>query len=121
MQPLQRAQNAAARLITGIKQRDHITPAMKQLHWLPINCRIKYKLCLIMHLILTNQSPDYMKELVSPTAERATRTGLTKFGERAFSYSGPAAWNSLPDYLHAIDNTASFKRQLKTYFFAIAY
>src|SRR5208282_1307584 len=74
MQPLQRAQNAAARLITGIKQRNHITPAMKQLHWLPINCRIKYKLCLIMHLILTKQSPDYMKELVSPTAERATRT-----------------------------------------------
>ncbi len=134
-QPLQRAQNAAARLITGIRQRDHITPAMKQLHWLPINFRIQYKLCLLMHLIITRQCPDYMKELVTLTADGATRTGLrsangrsfqkpktrTKFGERAFSYSGPAAWNSLPDYLHYNNNTASFKRQLKTYLFAIAY
>ena len=76
-----------------------------------------------------------MMELVSLTADSATRSGLrsahgrtftkpkirTKFGERAFSYSGPAAWNSLPDYLYFNNNTASFKRQLKTYLFATAY
>lgn len=135
LKPLQRAQNAAARLITGIKQHDHITESMKNLHWLPIKFRIQYKLCLIMHMIITKQCPDYMSELVSLTADNATRAGLrsasgrsfkkpktrTKFGERAFSYSGPAAWNLLPDYLHSNSNTASFKRQLKTYLFAAAY
>src|SRR5664279_2208631 len=74
-------------------------------------------------------------ELVSLTADCATRSGLrsangrtfqkpkirTKFGKRAFSYSGPAAWNSLPDYLHLNNNTASFKRQLRTFLFATAY
>ena len=34
--PLQRVQNAAARLITGIGLHDHVTPALQQLHWLPI-------------------------------------------------------------------------------------
>ena len=135
IKPLQRVQNAAARLITNSRQRDHITPDLKQLHWLPINFRIKYKLCLMMHLILTQQCPDYMIETTSLTATSATRVGLrsgnglsfrqpkvhTKFGERAFSYSGPAAWNSLPYYLQSTTNTNSFKRLLKTHLFAAAY
>ena len=108
---------------------------MKDLHWLPVNLRIKYKLCLLMHLIFTHQSPEYMEDLVLLTASSTARPGLrsasglsyrkpklrTKFGERAFSYSGPAAWNSLPDYLQSTTNTNSFKRLLKTHLFAVAY
>ena len=33
---LQRLQNAAARLVTLSKKRDHITPVLYSLHWLPI-------------------------------------------------------------------------------------
>jgi len=33
---LQSVQNATARLITGTRRRDHITPLLRQLHWLPI-------------------------------------------------------------------------------------
>jgi len=47
--PLQWVQNAAARLITGIGRRDHVTPALRKLHWLPIPYRITYKLCVPMH------------------------------------------------------------------------
>ena len=43
--PLQRVQNAAARLVAGIGTRDHITPVLRSLHWLPIKLRIQYKLC----------------------------------------------------------------------------
>ena len=108
---------------------------MKDLRWVPVNLRIKYKLCVMMHLIFTQQCPEYMKELVLLTASSTTRPGLrsesglsyrkpkirTKFGERAFSYSGPAAWNSLPDYLQSTTNTNSFKKLLKTHLFAAAY
>ena len=133
--PLQRVQNAAARLVTNTRPHEHISPAMKDLHWLPVNLRIKYKLCVMMHLIFTQQCPEYMNELVSLTASSSMRPGLrsasgltyckpktrTKFGERAFSFSGPAAWNSLPDYLQSTTNTNSFKRLLKTHLFAAAY
>ena len=34
--PLQRAQNAAARLVTGIGLRDRVTPTLHQLHWLSL-------------------------------------------------------------------------------------
>ena len=42
--PVQRVQNAAARLVAGIGIRDHITPLLRSLHWLLIRLRIQYKL-----------------------------------------------------------------------------
>jgi len=36
-------QNATARLITGTRRRDHKTPVLRELHWLPIRERIKFK------------------------------------------------------------------------------
>ena len=61
IQPLQRAQNSAARLISNSSRYEHITPVLKELHWLPVNLRIKYKLCLLMHLIHTHQCPLYLR------------------------------------------------------------
>ena len=42
-------------------------------------------------------------------------------GERAFSYSGPAAWNQLPQCLHNISNFATFRKHLKVYLFTRFY
>ena len=41
---LQKVQNNAARLILRIAKREHISPHLASLHWLPIDSRIKYKL-----------------------------------------------------------------------------
>ena len=36
------------RLITGTRRRDHVTPVLRELHWLPIRERIKFKVaCLV--------------------------------------------------------------------------
>jgi hypothetical protein len=135
IRPLQRVQNAAARLITDTKPWDHITPVLYNLHWLPVKQRIFYKLCLQMHMIHTSQCPDYMADMVQLTATSSMRPGLrsasqllyrkpalkTKFGERSFSHAGPAAWNTLPGYLQSDLNTKSFKKNLKTYLFLSAY
>jgi len=42
IQRLQSVQNAAARLVTGARRRDHITPVLRQLHWLPVKQRIDF-------------------------------------------------------------------------------
>jgi len=34
--PLQRVQNAAARLVLGLRPSDYTTSALRQLHWLPV-------------------------------------------------------------------------------------
>ena len=36
LQKLQCVQNAAARIITGTRKYDHITPVLRELHWLPV-------------------------------------------------------------------------------------
>ena len=45
---LQRLQNVAARILSGTKKRDHITPVLKALHWLPVKYRIQYKVLLFI-------------------------------------------------------------------------
>ena len=49
--PLQRVQNAAARLVFELGARDHVTASLIQLHWLPVHWRIQFKLCCIMHYV----------------------------------------------------------------------
>src|SRR6218665_228483 len=50
--PLQRVLNAAARLVMNLGPRDHVTPALYELHWLPIQSRIQFKLCLLVHHVI---------------------------------------------------------------------
>ncbi len=38
-------QNAAARLLSGVKKREHITPILRSLHWLPVCFRVDLKFC----------------------------------------------------------------------------
>jgi len=45
---LQLIQNTLARAVTGVNRRQHITPALAHLNWLPITARIKYKIGIAM-------------------------------------------------------------------------
>ena len=45
----------------------------------------------------------------------------TKLGERAFSWAGPTAWNKLPVSIRTDNDTKSFKRNLKTHLFIVAF
>jgi len=101
LEPLQRVQNAAARLVHQLDVHDHVTPSLTVLHWLPIRCHIDFKLCMIMYGIHTGRCLVYLKEIIRTSSSAATLTGLqlassskyvmprlrTKFGERAFSYA----------------------------------
>ena len=60
---LQRVQNSAARLILGIGQFSHITPALYELHWLPVSLRIDYKILLLK--CIHGLAPTYLSDLIS--------------------------------------------------------
>ena len=74
--PLQRVQNAAARLILNIKPSDHITTALIQLHWLPVKYRIIYKICVLVHKALNELAPNYLRDLLIPVADLPGRSML---------------------------------------------
>ena len=132
--PLQRVLYATVRLVTGLGPRDHITGTMMELHWLPIEHRVKAKLFLIMDAAVSGQCQKYIREVVAPLAMlprrnmlRSAANGLydvprtrTIFGQRAFSVAEPQQWNDLPSDIRDITDCAALKRALKSYFFRLA-
>jgi len=60
MQRLQAVQNAAARLVTGTRMRDHIIPVLRQLHWLPVCQRVNFKLAVLVFKALHGLAPCYL-------------------------------------------------------------
>ena len=127
---LQKVQNSAARLVTQTRKRNHITPVLHSLHWLPVQARIEYKLAVLCHNFFSGSLPHYLsscltvyhpsRNLRSSSDHRvlvkpSVRTKA--FGERSFSFSAPLVWNSLPLSLRHIETVAAFKRALKTFLF----
>jgi len=49
VQRLQAVQNAGARLVTGIRRCEHITPVLSQLHWLAVSQRIEFKMVILVY------------------------------------------------------------------------
>ena len=48
LKKLQRVQNCAARILSGCRKHDHITPVLRELHWLPVTQRIKFKVAMLV-------------------------------------------------------------------------
>ena len=130
---LQRAQNTAARIITRTKKFDHITPALKQLHWLPISSRIEFKILLLTYKALNGLAPQYLADLVhyrrtcrnlrsnNKLLLEVPRWKLATYGRRCFSSAAPVLWNSLPLDIKSSPNVNIFKKKLKTHLFSKAY
>jgi len=103
LEPLQRVQNAVARLVFQLNSRELIIPSLLQLYWLPVRWRVQFKLCVIMHRVHNGRAPACLDDAVQPVNRRTVRPGLrsensqnyyvprvrTKLGERTFSYAGP--------------------------------
>ena len=129
---LQIVQNSAARLVERARGRDHITPMLSRLHWLPaLEKRIVYKIVLLCHKVIIHQSPTYLTDIITPyipprnlrssnkhvlvVPSSSTRT----YGDRAFATAAPILWNKLPDKLRAETCTSTFIKSLKTYLFLL--
>jgi len=62
MQRFQAVQNSAARLITGARRRDHISPVLQQLHWLPVRQRVQFKMAVLVFKALHGQAPQCLTD-----------------------------------------------------------
>jgi len=132
MRRVQSLQNAAARLVTEARRRDHITPVLCQLHWLPVRRRVKFKLACLVRQALCGQMPIYLADdihFVSEGNERSIRSSSdntcavrririthNSFGIQKLWRCRPT--NSLPCGLRTLDiSYKPFKELLKTYMF----
>lgn len=129
----QLVQNAAARLLTGTKRMEHITPVLESLHWLPVKFRIQFKVLLLTYKALSGMAPSYLRDELTPyfpsRALRSQNAGLlvvpsvskSTVGGRAFSYQAPVLWNRLPLHVKQAPTVSTFKTRLKSFLFQMAY
>ena len=130
---LQRIQNSAARLVTRTRYRDHITPVLRDLHWLPIEYRIMYKILLLTYKCLHDLAPSYLVDLIkvykpSRCLRSSSKLNLvspsistTSYGHRSFCHASADLWNKLPQYMKDSETLGQFKSSLKTYLFKLAF
>ena len=132
---LQRVQNSAARLITSVRQRERITPALIELHWLPIKARIEFKILTLTYKALNYNEPKYLRNMLKIYEQRANVTTRQAseinrlheprtnciYGERAFSYCAPRMYNKIPLEIRNLPKIEQFKKKLKTHLFGRCY
>ena len=127
---LQRVQNSAARHITPTRKFDHISPVLRQLHWLPVAQRVMFKTVTRTYRALHGLSPNYITDLLKPyvparTLRSAGGTSLTvppsrlrSNGDRRFAYAALTLSNSIPLNVRNTDSLNAIKRMLKTHLFS---
>ena len=112
IQRLQRVQNCAAGLVLSGRRQDHITPMLKELHWLPVEQRIVFKILLFTYKALNGLAPVYLSDLLNDyTPVRDLRSSSQNLllvplsnlksyrNTSAFSICAPKLWNFLPIHI----------------------
>lgn len=136
---LQSVMNAAARLIFGMRWKDHVTPMLRdRLHWLKISERIVYKRCSLTFRALHDPlCPEYLSALIRRPKSSGCREQLRSnvrhclyvpppsktvmLGERSVTRGNPLLWNALPAFVTSITSFETFATALKTHLFRISF
>ena len=105
----------------------HITPLLRQLHWLKAPERIAFKQSVLVYKYLHGYLTDELCKVADVEARQrlrssssssliVSRTRLLTVGDRA-----ARVWNSLPDLVTSAPSVAVFRSRLKTHLFNISY
>lgn len=108
---MQSVLNAAARLVYGLRKFDHVTPLLRELHWLRVPERITFRLVVLVYRSQQGNSPPnltnelhhvadaesrYLLRSASTMALIAPSTDRSTIGDCAFPVAATPARNSLP-------------------------
>ena len=111
-----------------------MTPILINLHWLPVEFRITFKVLLLVYKALHGLAPSYISDLLNfKTYSRSLRSSskeylavprsrLKTYGDRAFSIAGPKLWKTYLNLeIRKCASVATFRQSLKTFLFKLAY
>ena len=126
---LQKLQNRATCLILRVNRRTGAGPLLRELHWLPVQQGINFKILLHVYNCVNSLGPSYLSNAVrhyhcahaglrssKDTIRLAVHINNRAIGTTAFSYLGSKLWNDLPIFICAACSVQSFK-MLKTHLF----
>ena len=121
---LQTVQNFAARIVSGPRKFDHVTPILKQLQWLPIIKQLMVRDATMVFKCFNGHASPYLCQKFKTRSEvhncnTRNRDRLhiplckTAAGQCTFTFRGQKLWNSLPDEFQSITNLDVFKVKIK--------
>ena len=137
---LQSIQNIFARIVTNHRKYAHVTPILKQLHWLPVKYRCMFKTATLVYKFLHSGSPSNFQPFLSLSScsystrcshpdhqyltvppFRSSAFKSVKHFDNSFAFDAPKIWNELPHDMCSAASGDSFRKKLKTYLFTKAY
>ena len=121
-------------MLKRIPRRNHITPVLRELHWLRIHDRIIFKCFILTHKAVNNTAPEYLWNLIRLNVKSTTirtrasfdpcllcvppisKTCANLLFDRSFGYVAPTFWNAL-DLDIRILLFDTFKKSVKTHLY----
>ncbi len=71
---VQCVQNVAAKLVADGRKYDHVTPILRELHWLPVRQCLEYKCRLLAWKTVNGYAPQYLQDLIAVQEHRSLRS-----------------------------------------------
>ena len=130
---LQMIQNMGCRVIRNLKKNDHVSNAMKEIHWLKVQEWIQYKVLVTMYQCVNGLAPSFLTNLLDLDLTRKhlrsdtqgklpiPHCSLSQVCNSSIRYAGPRLWNELPQHLWSANSLGTFKSLLKTHLFKKSY
>ena len=127
---LRRVQCSLARVVAGPKASmlNDSDTLLCNSHWLPVMCRIDFKLAVLTFKARSATAPTHLSNLIKSHAPVRTLRSSTanllhlpahklSFGSSGFRIAAPAIWNSLPTHIRFCTTLSSFRSNLKTHYY----
>ena len=122
---LEKLQNEAARLVTGLTRSVSLENLYKECGWVPLSTRQQEQKLSFMFKAVNSLTPDYIYELIPPLVSDTSQYTLrnsrninipftrTEISRKSCIPSSVALWNSLEDDIRSSSNLAGFKENIK--------
>jgi len=133
---MQSVLNAAARLVYGSRRYEHVTPLLRDLHWLRVPDRITFRLAVLAYRCQNGLAPPYLADELHRVADVESRRRLrsastaalivpdtvrSTIGDRAFPVAAARVWNNLSSFVTSSPTIMVFRQRLKTELFIRSY
>ena len=128
---VQKAINFGARIVTNLKSREHVTPALMELGWHKMDALITERdLMNVRNALFNPSASERLRELFARRSEVSTRDTRStsdghlelplvqsEFARRSFIFRAARSWNSLPTDVRssAADSASAFKTSLASH------
>ena len=121
---LQSVQNFAARIVSGLRKYDHVTPVLRRLEWLPVQDMLNFRDAIMTFKCIKGLAPLYLSEKFELKSELHNVNTRHKndlniplytstSGQRTFHFRAVTLWNNLPNNIKNINSLSSFKKEYK--------